>query len=61
MAGNDLKILAIDTATNVCSVALIDGNTVAGESFLYGQRNHSEKLLSLVDALFENTLLSPER
>jgi tRNA threonylcarbamoyladenosine biosynthesis protein TsaB len=59
MAGKGLKTLAIDTATRYSSVALVNGDKVAGENLLYGQKNHSEKLLSLVDELFKNTRVAP--
>ena len=54
-----MKILAIETATRVCSVALVDGEQIAGESLLYGRQKHSENLLALIDALFDTTQLSP--
>lgn len=50
-----MKILAIDTATRTCSVALLDGDNILAEALLYGQKHHSEKILSLIEGLFFNT------
>ncbi len=60
MTDKHLKVLAIDTATPVCSVALVEGGGAAGECTLYGQKNHSEKLLSLIDGLLAHTGVSPQ-
>jgi tRNA threonylcarbamoyladenosine biosynthesis protein TsaB len=57
--GKVMKVLAIDTSTRVCCIALVDGERALGESLLYGQKNHSEKLLSMVDELFANTGVLP--
>jgi len=48
-------ILAVDTATRTCSVALLDGDSLLAESLLYGQKHHSEKILGLIEGLFLNT------
>jgi len=45
-----LKILALDTSTDYCSVALWRDGTVDAREILAGQR-HSELLLPMVDAL----------
>lgn len=60
MSEKNLKVLALDTSTRVSSVALIEGDRVAGESLLYSQKNHSEKLLNSIDELFKNTQITPE-
>ncbi len=56
----EIKVLAIDSATRACSAALVLDGVVAGENFLYGQKNHSENLMTLIDDLFRNTGVSPE-
>ncbi len=48
------KILAIETATRVCSVALIDGGAVTGESGLNIPHVHVERLVILINELLEN-------
>lgn len=44
-------LLAIDTATAACSVALIDGGIVVAERHELVGRGHAEKLLPMVEAL----------
>jgi tRNA threonylcarbamoyladenosine biosynthesis protein TsaB len=44
-------ILAIETATAVCSVALIDGSRLIGERHEIVGRGHAERLLVLIDDL----------
>ncbi len=46
-----LKILAVDTASLMGSVALVQGETVIAESLLNVRSTHSEKLLQQIDAL----------
>lgn len=55
-----MKILAIDTATRLCSVALTEDERLIAEILLYGQKNHSEKLLRIIDELCRNAQLSPQ-
>ena len=47
--------LAIDTATEVCSTALIRDELLLAEYNLNAKRVHSEKLLMLIRSLCENT------
>ena len=46
-----MKILAVDTATKSCSVAVIDNDALLAESTLMEDETHSRHLLSLVDAV----------
>ena len=48
-----MKVLALDTATPAASAALVDGTRVVAECLLHGQKNHSERLLQIIDCLFE--------
>jgi len=50
-----MKVLAIDSATNSCSVAVLEGQTVAGEQVVYIRKNHSETLLYSIDVLLHAT------
>ncbi len=43
-----MKILAIDTALNACSVALMDGRTEVAFSHEIRSRGHAEKLLPII-------------
>ncbi|MEI6126576.1 MAG: tRNA (adenosine(37)-N6)-threonylcarbamoyltransferase complex dimerization subunit type 1 TsaB [Pseudomonadota bacterium] len=54
-----MKILAIDTATQVCSAAIIVDAQIAGECLISGRHKHSEKLLALIDVLFNHAQISP--
>ena len=47
--------LAIDTATEMCSTALVEDDLVLAEYNLNAQRVHSEKLVVLIRSLCENT------
>ena len=58
MAEKALKVLAIDTATRIGSVALTDGHTMLGEYLLFVAKTHSEKLLALIHQILENTQIS---
>ncbi|HTN50283.1 MAG TPA: tRNA (adenosine(37)-N6)-threonylcarbamoyltransferase complex dimerization subunit type 1 TsaB [Burkholderiaceae bacterium] len=49
---NSPRILAIDTATDVCSVALLHEGAVTLRSEVVGQR-HSERALPMVDAVLQ--------
>jgi len=44
-------LLAIDTATSTCSVALIDGDQLIAERHEMVGRGHAEKLLPMIEAL----------
>jgi len=46
-------ILALETATTVASIAIIDKDKVLGEIFLNTRKNHSEVLMPMVDKLLK--------
>jgi tRNA threonylcarbamoyladenosine biosynthesis protein TsaB len=48
-----VKILALDTSTEYCSVALLDGDRLSSEEVLAGQQ-HSELLLPMIDRLLSD-------
>ena len=50
-----MRILAIDTATPSASAALVDDGLILAECLLSGQKNHSERLLQIIDKLFDWT------
>lgn len=50
-------ILGIETATDVCSTALVHHGTVVGEQSLTEKNVHSEKLLLLIDQLLHKSTL----
>lgn len=46
-----MKVLSIESATNVASVALCEKGIVLSERFLNIKKNHSEKLLPMIDGM----------
>jgi tRNA threonylcarbamoyladenosine biosynthesis protein TsaB len=55
-----MRILSIDTATPSASVAFADGGRILAECLLSGQKNHSERLLQIIDRLFDWAGISRE-
>ncbi|MBE7635848.1 tRNA (adenosine(37)-N6)-threonylcarbamoyltransferase complex dimerization subunit type 1 TsaB [Sneathiella sp. P13V-1] len=51
MTEKAIKILAMDTALDACSVAILHGNTVLAASFEKRKRGHAETLLPLIKSL----------
>ncbi len=54
-------ILAIETATAVCGVALLDGTALLAEAAIEEQQAHSEKLAPLIASLLSRHLPDPAR
>lgn len=54
-----MKILAVDTATKDCSVAVIDANSILAESTSTIDLTHSRLLLNLIDTVLEKAGLKP--
>lgn len=48
------KILAVETATKVCSIALIDGKEILGELSLNIPQVHVERLVIMINNLLDN-------
>lgn len=46
-----MMVLALDTATTAVSAALVDGRRVLAEMQLAGRKNHSERLVGVIDQL----------
>ena len=46
-----MKILAVDTATKSCSVAVIDGESLLAESTVADNQTHARHLLQMIDAV----------
>lgn len=53
-----MKILALDTASSICSVALLEDNTLIQELNIIDEKTHSEKLMPLIDELLKKQQLS---
>jgi tRNA threonylcarbamoyladenosine biosynthesis protein TsaB len=53
-----MKILAVDTATQSCSVAVSDNKMVLAEKTIQNGRTHSVHLLDMIDSVMEEAGLS---
>ena len=49
-----MKILALDTSTNVCSVCIVDQDRVVAEYVTVGGKTHSERLMPAIEMLFSH-------
>ncbi|MDW7650687.1 MAG: tRNA (adenosine(37)-N6)-threonylcarbamoyltransferase complex dimerization subunit type 1 TsaB [Bacillota bacterium] len=56
-----MYILGIDTATLVCSAAVVSGEQTLAEYNLQVKKTHSERLLPLIDTMLRDTGLSAAR
>ena len=52
-------ILSIETATEVCGVALVDNNEVAGQRIRVEKNIHSECLMPMIDDLLREAAVNP--
>ncbi|ATW25570.1 tRNA (adenosine(37)-N6)-threonylcarbamoyltransferase complex dimerization subunit type 1 TsaB [Candidatus Formimonas warabiya] len=55
-----MKILAIDTATKVAGIAIVDENGVLAESWLNTGKTHSQRLLPMLEGMLSNADISWE-
>ena len=44
-----MKILSIDTASNLCTVAVLENKKCIKEIFVYDARNHYEKIMPVIE------------
>jgi len=58
LGGFILKILSIDTASNICSVAILEDKNLIKEISLDDLKTHSEKLMPMIEEIFSKTNLS---
>lgn len=49
-----MKILAIDTSSKVACVAILDENSLVGEYYINHKKNHSEKLVPIIDGILKD-------
>lgn len=50
-----MKILALDTSTNVAAAAIMEDDVLIGEFSCNRGKTHSERLMPMIDCLFEKT------
>ncbi len=55
-----LKVLAIDTASIVATAAIMDEHKLIGECILNHDKTHSQKMMPMIQQLFESTALTPK-
>lgn len=53
-----MKILSIDTASDLCTVALLENENCIREIIVNDARNHSEKIMPVIEQLFQETNLT---
>jgi len=53
-----MKILAVDTATKSCSVAIVDGDALLAEETVVATQTHSKHLMEMVDAVIKKAGLT---
>lgn len=53
-----MKILAIDTSSKICSVALMEDQKIILEKHTNDEKTHSQNLMPLIDNLFQETDLT---
>ena len=52
-----MKILAVDTSSKICSVAVLEDDNVILEKHTSDEKTHSQNLMPLIDELFKETKL----
>lgn len=53
-----MKILSIDTASNLCTVAILENKTCIKEIIVNDARNHSEKIMPVIEQVLQETSLT---
>lgn len=53
-----MKILAIDTSSSICSVAILEDKNVIIEKHNNDEKTHSQKLMPLIDDIFKESNLT---
>lgn len=53
-----MKILSIDTASNLCTVALLENEICIKETIVNDARNHSEKIMPVIEQILKETNLN---
>ena len=53
-----MKILSIDTASNLCTVAILEDKKCIKEIVVNDARNHSEKIMPVIEQALQETSLN---
>ena len=51
----NLKILSLDTSSNICSVAILEDTNIVAQKCIENELTHSQKLMPLVDEILTQT------
>jgi tRNA threonylcarbamoyladenosine biosynthesis protein TsaB len=54
-----MRSLAVDTATNICGIAVADENGLLAEYMINDRKTHSQKLVPMLDELLDSLGLKP--
>jgi len=54
-----MKVLAIDTSTEVAAVALMEDEKLLGEYSINNKKTHSQKLMVMIDEIMKDLMLKP--
>ena len=54
-------ILSIDTSSKICSVSILEDTTVILEKHTNDEKTHSQNLMPLIDELFKDKTVNPEK
>ena len=54
-----MKILAIDTSSSICSVAILENDNLIDKNEIDDGKTHSENLMPLLDELLKRNSLKP--
>jgi tRNA threonylcarbamoyladenosine biosynthesis protein TsaB len=57
--GSSVKILGMDTSSSIASVAVLDNDSFLGEYSINHKRTHSQKLMPMMNELFDSLELKP--
>jgi tRNA threonylcarbamoyladenosine biosynthesis protein TsaB len=55
-----MKILGIETATEICSAGIADCDVIVGEQWINRRRAHAERLPGMIDRLLADTGVTPD-
>jgi tRNA threonylcarbamoyladenosine biosynthesis protein TsaB len=55
-----MRILAVDTSSNVASAAIVDDNKLVCECVLNNKLTHSQTLMPMIDEVFKKSELAPQ-
>lgn len=53
-----MKILAVDTSSKICSVAVLEGDEIIIEKHIEDEKTHSQKLMPLIDDVLKSCNLN---